>query len=174
MNNSRHLSASVFLLVLAAALMGFLPSCASAAPSVTIYTDSDRYSPGDLITVSLSGRNFDYGMSVDIYIGLLTPGGGVYTLVWSGWTEYLEPWVRDIYIPNPFDMPRTDFMWYGVPCAMPPIHAPLSRGSRNSRLDYLGQGTGCVILLWFPGRAGTTEVVNGCHQVVIPWPITFK
>ncbi|MBN1591668.1 MAG: hypothetical protein JW941_00305, partial [Candidatus Coatesbacteria bacterium] len=110
-----------YIFTLAIALAAFLPFCAFAAPTVTIYTDSDSYSPGDTIAVSLAGQNFDFGMSVDIYIGLLTPDGGTFTLVQSGWSVYLDPWVRDIYIPNPFDMPRTEFMWQSVPSDIPPI-----------------------------------------------------
>ncbi|MBN2208952.1 MAG: right-handed parallel beta-helix repeat-containing protein [Candidatus Coatesbacteria bacterium] len=123
MNNSRHLTQLLLILTLPAILMALGPSVAVAAPSVGIYTDRDNYGPGNWITVSLSGQNFDYGMSVDIYIGLLTPDGGTFTLVHSGWSHYLEPWIRDIYIPNPFDMPRTPFMWYSVPCDIPPINA---------------------------------------------------
>ncbi len=49
---------------------------AVAGPMVTIYTDSDIYGEDDTIEVSLSAQNLGQGMSVDVYVGLLTPDGG--------------------------------------------------------------------------------------------------
>ena len=101
-----------------------LSVAALAQPTVTIYTDADTYQSGDTIEVSLSAQNSGEGMSVDVYIGLLTPDGGLYTLSpygQSGWSGNLEAWIPDIYAPPDFSMSQTPLFWFDAPCSMPPI-----------------------------------------------------
>ncbi len=97
---------------------------AIAGPTIAIYTDADTYQSRDTIEVSLSAQNLGEGMSVDVYVGLLTPDGGLYTLSpygHSGWSGNLEAWIPDIYVPPDFSMAQTPLWWFDVPCLMPPI-----------------------------------------------------
>ena len=97
---------------------------ASAEPTITIYTDAETYRLGDTIKLSLSGRNRGDGMSLAVYLGLLTPDGGIYTTQFDGWSEGLEPWIPEIYVPSGFTVYRSPFWLFGVPCPMPPIQEP--------------------------------------------------
>ncbi len=105
-------------------VVALLSVAAIAGPSITIYTDAETYQSGDAIEVSLSAQNLNAGMSVDVYVGLLTPDGGLYTLSpygQNGWSGNLEAWIPEIYVPSSFNMNRTPFFWFDVPCSMPPI-----------------------------------------------------
>jgi len=109
------------------AAFALLPIVATAGPTVTIYTDADTYQSGDTIEVSLAALNLGNGMSVDLYVGLLTPDGGLYTLSpygVSGWSGNIEAWIPDIYVPPDFSMIRTPLFWFDVPSSMPPIQGP--------------------------------------------------
>jgi len=101
-------------------LIAVLPIMAVAAPTITIYTDSDTYVAGDTMEVSLSTDNPGPGMSVAVYIGLLTPDGVLYTLGPWGWTNSVQPWISSIFHPGGWGLPRTVFWSFDVPCAMPP------------------------------------------------------
>ncbi|HUT03328.1 MAG TPA: right-handed parallel beta-helix repeat-containing protein [bacterium] len=106
------------------AASALLPIVVTAEPTITIYTDAQTYQYGDTIEVSLAALNLGSGVSVDLYVGLLTPDGGLYTLSpygQSGWSGNLEAWIPDIYVPPGFAMDRTPFWWFDVPCSMPPI-----------------------------------------------------
>ena len=92
-----------------------------AGPTVSIYTDGAEYIEGDTIEVSLTARNFDAAMSVDVYVGLLTWDDGLYTIGGDGWTGNIAPWVCNIYIPMPFNLNRTVFFTVPIPSEMPPI-----------------------------------------------------
>ena len=98
-----------------------LPSVASEAPSITIYTDKDRYVSGDTIEVSLSGDNPGDAMWVSVYVGLLTPDGSIYVLGPDGWSGLLQPWIPDIYLFSGLSLARTPLWWFDPPCSMPPI-----------------------------------------------------
>ncbi|RLC46034.1 MAG: hypothetical protein DRH70_06310, partial [Candidatus Coatesbacteria bacterium] len=106
------------------ALFALLPIAAIAGPTIWIYTDAETYDYGDTIEVSLAALNLGNGMSVDLYVGLLTPDGGLYTLSpygVSGWSGNIEAWIPDIYVPPDFSMIRTPLFWFDVPSSMPPI-----------------------------------------------------
>ncbi|MBN2208973.1 MAG: right-handed parallel beta-helix repeat-containing protein, partial [Candidatus Coatesbacteria bacterium] len=53
--------------------------------------------------------------------GLVGRDGALYTLGEAGWGAYLEPWMADVLVPNPFYMASVAFQWFDIPCAMPPI-----------------------------------------------------
>ncbi len=103
------------------AVFVLLSVVAIAGPTITIYTDAETYQSGDAIEVSLSAQNVVDGMSVDVYIGLITPDWDIYAYGPGGWTDSLEPWIPDIYVPSGFGMDRTPLWWFDVPCSMPPI-----------------------------------------------------
>jgi len=103
------------------AVFALLPMLASDGPTITIYTDAVTYHTGDTIEVSLSAENDDEGMSVDVYIGLLTPDGALYTLGGLAWSENINPWIENIYVPAGLDMDGRPFWWFSIPCEMPPI-----------------------------------------------------
>ena len=114
---------AIALSILLAALL-LMVALAVANPTVTIYTDSGTYQSGDTIEISLAAQNFGQGMSVALYIGLLTPEGWIYTLSpygQSGWSGNIEPWIPEIYVPSPFNMNPTPLFWIALPCFMPPI-----------------------------------------------------
>jgi len=94
---------------------------ALAGPTIIIYTDSDTYTAGDAIEVSLSAKNLDEAMSVAVYIGLLGPDGVIYTLQFEGWSDRIEPWIPEIWEPRSYNLTRTSFWSFDVPCLMPPI-----------------------------------------------------
>jgi len=106
------------------AVFALLPTIGSAAPTITIYTDADTYQSGDTIEVSLSAENDGEGMSVAVYVGLLTQDRGIYTTQFDGWTASLEPWIPDTYVTSGFTMAPTPFWWFDLPCSMPPIEEP--------------------------------------------------
>ena len=128
----------VIVCVLAALIL--TPAFLCADPTVTIYTDADSYQSGDTIEISLAASNSGDPMSVAVYIGLLTPEGWIYTLSpygISGWSDQIEAWIPEIYVPGSFDMNPTPLLWVDVPCSMPPI---LQAGTYNfaSVLTYPG------------------------------------
>jgi len=84
-----------------------LPTVVQAAPSITIYTDKESYVVGDTIEVSLSGANPGGGISVAVWVGLLTPDGSIYVLGPDGWSGLLQPWIPDIYLFSGFSLART-------------------------------------------------------------------
>lgn len=107
--------------VITIALLVLAPIMAIAEPSVGIHTDSEVYSEGDAIEVSISASNSSDGMSVDVYVGLLTPDGGLYTFGPAGWTSSLDAWITDIFVPTDFKLTPTPFWWFNVPSSTPPI-----------------------------------------------------
>ncbi len=94
---------------------------ANAGPTVTVVTDRGIYYAGETILLSLGGENHDESMSVDVYVGLVGHDGALYTLSQGSWGAYLEPWMADLLVPNPFYMAPVAFQWFVIPCAMPPI-----------------------------------------------------
>lgn len=96
-------------------------SLVSAAPAVAIQVDQETYQWGDAIEVRLSGRNDDEATDADVYIGLFVPSGALYVLGQSGWSDTLEPWIRNLHIPSPFYMGVVPFKWFHVPSDIPPI-----------------------------------------------------
>ncbi len=102
-------------------MITLVATAALAGPVITIYTDSDTYTTGDAIEVSLSAKNLDEAMSVAVYIGLLGPDGVIYTLQFEGWTDGIEPWIPEIWVPRSYNLNRTSFWSFDVPCLMPPI-----------------------------------------------------
>ncbi|MCD6328506.1 formylglycine-generating enzyme family protein [bacterium] len=111
----------IVLMAIIASLTAILSMIATGAPTITIYTDAEAYCYIDTIEVALAAQNFDAGVSVSVYIALLTPKGWIYTLGPGGWSGNLEPWIADIYIPCPFNMNPTPLWWLELPCQMPPI-----------------------------------------------------
>ncbi|MBN2209667.1 MAG: right-handed parallel beta-helix repeat-containing protein [Candidatus Coatesbacteria bacterium] len=111
-------------IAVAIVVSAILPAAAIAAPQVSIYTDKQSYQAGETIEVSLSGQNEGEGMSVDVYVGLLTPDGGLWTLGELAWTQGIWPWVRDIYLSSGFNMGRTASFSFPLPCEAPPIDQP--------------------------------------------------
>ena len=111
-------------IAVAIVVSAILPAAAIAGPQVFIYTDKSSYQAGDTIEVSLAGENYGEGMNVDVYIGLLTPEGALWTLGELVWWEGIGPWIRDIYLSSEFNMDRTPFFCFPLPCEMPPIHEP--------------------------------------------------
>ena len=112
----------VIVCVLAALIL--TPAFLCAYPTVTIYTDADSYQSGDTIEISLSASNFGDPTSVAVYIGLLTPEGWIYTLSpygMSGWSDQIEAWIPEIYVPGSFNMDPTPVLWVDLPSSMPPI-----------------------------------------------------
>jgi len=103
------------------AVLVLAPIVVSAQPTITIHTDHDAYQPGDTIEVSLSGENYDEAVFVDVYVGLLTPDGSVYSYSHFGWFFFILPWIESIQVPSSFSMQQTPFWSIGLPCSMPPI-----------------------------------------------------
>ncbi|MBN2209529.1 MAG: DUF1565 domain-containing protein [Candidatus Coatesbacteria bacterium] len=111
-------TASFVAMMFTAALAGAAPG-----PKVGVFTDNDAYACGETIEVSLSAENDGEGMSVALYVGLLTPDGGIYTTQFDGWSDRLEPWIPEAYLPPGFSMVPTPFWRFDLPCVMPPISA---------------------------------------------------
>lgn len=111
-------TAMLFFMVVVGA---FAAAIAFAGPEAFIFTDRDVYGEGDTIEVEIAGRNLGEGMSVAVYIGLLTADGRLFTLGELAWSGSLDPWMGDIYLPSGFNMKRTPFFTLDVPCQMPPI-----------------------------------------------------
>ncbi|MBN2208041.1 MAG: DUF1565 domain-containing protein [Candidatus Coatesbacteria bacterium] len=105
----------------AVCIVTLVAAVALAGPEVFIFTDGDRYTAGDTIEVGLSARNLDEEMSVGVYIGLLGPDGDICTLQFEGWSDRILPWIPEIYVPSEFELHRTPFWAFGVPCESPPI-----------------------------------------------------
>jgi len=106
------------------AVFALLPMATTAQPTVAIYTDDDTYQPGDTIEVSLSAVNGGEGMSVAVYVGLILPDGDIWSCQYAGWSDTIEPWIPQTYIPGWFAMGRTPFWWFDLSCSMPPIEEP--------------------------------------------------
>jgi len=97
---------------------------ATADPTVTIYTDAGTYQSGDTIEVSLSAQNDHEAMSVAVYVGIILPDGDIWSTQYDGWRHLIEPWIPDIYVPAWFEMARTPFWSFDLPCAVPPVADP--------------------------------------------------
>ncbi|MBN2208201.1 MAG: DUF1565 domain-containing protein [Candidatus Coatesbacteria bacterium] len=117
----RHVFASITAAIV---MLVILPALATPAPQVFIYTDRQSYQAGDTIEVSLAGQNEGEGMSVDVYIGLLTPDGALWTLGELAWSEGIGPWIQNVYLPSQFNMERCPFFWFPLPCEAPLIDQP--------------------------------------------------
>ena len=66
-------------------------------------------------------------MAVAVFIGLLTPGGQIYTLSpygQRGWSSAIEPWIPSIDVPSNFNLNRTPLITIQLPSDMPPIISP--------------------------------------------------
>ncbi|HUT03961.1 MAG TPA: right-handed parallel beta-helix repeat-containing protein [bacterium] len=111
---------TAFVCVILAAFT-LLPLAATAAPTITIYTDADTYQSGDTIEVSLSAENDGEGMAVDLYVGIILPDGDIWSTQYDGWRHLIEPWVPDIYVPAWFEMGTTPFWTFNLPCEVPPV-----------------------------------------------------
>ncbi|MBN1592871.1 MAG: DUF1565 domain-containing protein [Candidatus Coatesbacteria bacterium] len=111
--------------VLIAAVMTIpLAIAAYAEPSIGIHIDSDLYAFADTIQVSLSALNDGPDLFVDVYLGLMTPTGAIYTLGGEAWSVGISPWLSGMHFPSGFSLDRTPFLHFGVPCDMPPINSP--------------------------------------------------
>ena len=109
----------------ALAVTAILAAAATAASRIAIYTDNQSYRAGDTIEVSLAGDNLGEGLSVDVYVGLLTPDGALWTvgaIVW--WSEAINPWIESIYVPAGFTMNQKRFFSFDLPSGIPPIQVP--------------------------------------------------
>ena len=116
-HNAARIAATVALFVSAV----FWATPSEAGPTVGIFTGKETYLPGETIDVSLSARNFDAAIDIDVYVGLITWDDSLYMLGGTGWTGSIEPWIRNFNIPFPFNMNRTTFFSFDVPSEMPPI-----------------------------------------------------
>ena len=105
-------------------LLAAVVTIAAAAPQISIYTDSDSYQAGDTIEVSLAAENEGEAINVDVYMGLLTPDGALFTLGELAWSKEIQPWIENIHVPSGFSMDRTPYFSFDLPCEMPPIHQP--------------------------------------------------
>ncbi len=114
----RHILGSIGAAIV---LSAFLPSLVIAAPQVFIYTDKGSYQAPETIEFSLGGENYDEPVNVDVYVGLVGHDGALHTLSEAGWGAYLEPWLANVFVPNPYYMAPVPFQWFDIPCAMPPI-----------------------------------------------------
>jgi len=92
-----------------------VPLTGSSAPSITISTDKIGYVGGETIEVSLAAENSGEPISVDAYIGLIMPWGGIYTYSADVWHDALVPWLEDIPIADPFLFEETPLFWFVVP-----------------------------------------------------------
>ena len=91
--------------------------------AITIHTDEVAYESGDTIEVSLSAQNYGEAVSVDVYVGLLTPDG-IYATHSGEWSDVLEPWIADIHVPADFTLDRAPLWWFELPSTTPPIGEP--------------------------------------------------
>ncbi|MBN1593706.1 MAG: SUMF1/EgtB/PvdO family nonheme iron enzyme, partial [Candidatus Coatesbacteria bacterium] len=110
--------------VAACVLLPFLAiaaATASAAPTVTVTVNGSEYESSDRVELSLSASNDHEAMSVDVYVGLILPGGEIWSTQWDGWRHLIEPWVSDIYVPEYFDMPPATFWTFELPSELPPV-----------------------------------------------------
>ncbi|MBN1594134.1 MAG: right-handed parallel beta-helix repeat-containing protein [Candidatus Coatesbacteria bacterium] len=130
--------------IIAISLLLLSVSAATAAPQISIFTDREVYQAGDTIEVSLSGTNEGPDISVDVYIGLLTPGGDLFTLGGLEWSQGIVPWIVGIQVPSGFSLAQTPFFWFDLPCEMPPINVPgefsfLAGVTRVGTLDFVSE-----------------------------------
>ncbi|MBN1592056.1 MAG: formylglycine-generating enzyme family protein [Candidatus Coatesbacteria bacterium] len=111
-------AATVFFVMMVCVL---LPNMGGAYPAIAIETDTAFYQTGDTIEVGISAWNTEPGVSADVYIGILLPNGGIFSYSHDNWCGEIYPWIRDIYIPDWFQMDYTPFWRIDVPCSLPPI-----------------------------------------------------
>lgn len=109
----------LMLIISALFLCAAMP--AAANPVITIYADAGTNEFGETVEVSLSAENDAVAMSVDLYVGVILPGGDIWSTQYDGWSHSIEPWIPDIYVPAWFEMGRTQFWTLELPCEAPPI-----------------------------------------------------
>jgi len=118
-------------LVIVSLMSVLLPFIAEAMPSVSIHTswwgnhylniDLHRIIRGDKVPVRLSVDNQGEGMSVDVYIGLLSLEGDLFVMGQDGWSDGIHPWMSNTYIPAGFSERNMMLGTLDTPCEMPPI-----------------------------------------------------
>ncbi|HUT02921.1 MAG TPA: right-handed parallel beta-helix repeat-containing protein [bacterium] len=96
-------------------LVALLPLIAAATPTITIDTDAETYVAGDTLEASLSAQNHEYGVNVDVYVGLILPDSSILVYGQRGWTDQFEPFIPNIYIPSPFDFGPMTILTLEVP-----------------------------------------------------------
>ena len=143
---------TAFVSVILAAFV-LLSATANAGPSISIYTDAEAYQSGDTIEVILAAKNHGLGIAVDAYIGFFTADGGVFGLGPNGWSDILQPWMPNVYVPAWFSFGPTPLWWFDVPCTMPPISE---------------EGEYCFVAVLM--RPGTLEWV--CEPSLAPFTFT--
>jgi len=106
--------------ILAISVMLFMlaPIRVDAAPTLNIYTDTDTYIAGDTIEVSLAASNYDEPITVDVYVGLLTRDGTIFTFGQAGLSDSIEPWIRDVYLSSGFDIGPIPILSLDVPAGI--------------------------------------------------------
>ena len=105
----RREAATLFILV----IVTFVAQCWTSAQEVSIqvFTDEGVYVVGqDRLAVSVSGENSGQGTTVDVHIALLTPTGLI--LEAPDWNTEFVPIFSDVFLPEGFDLPRTDLGSY--------------------------------------------------------------
>lgn len=117
----RGFCGTVHFVAAALVLFAVVSLSTEAAPIATIHTDLDTYYTGETIEVSLSADNPGEGMAVGVYVGLLTPDGGIYTVGPTGWTTGIVSWIPEIWVPGGFSMAATPYFWLDLPSFTPPI-----------------------------------------------------
>ena len=118
-------------LVIISLMSVLLPLISEAAISLSIHTsrwmghhpniELGRFVRGDKVPVRLSVDNQGEGMFVDVYIGLLSLEGDLFVMGQDGWSDGIQPWMSNTYIPAGFSERNMRLCTLDTPCEMPPI-----------------------------------------------------
>jgi len=100
------------------ALVAICPSMVDAEPAIEIFADKSNYEAGDTIELSLSAANSEEGLFVDVYVGLLMPGGGIMTCGPGGLSGAMTPWLANAYLPSGFAFGPEPLFWFDVPAGV--------------------------------------------------------
>jgi len=120
-------------------LVALFPLIAAATPTVTIDTDAETYVAGDMLAVSLSASNDGEPVTVDVYVGLILPDKSILVYGQCGWTDSIEPWVTDIYIPSPFDFGPMTILTLEVPDGILGDFQFAAGLTNASTLEFIGE-----------------------------------
>ena len=91
-------------------------------PVINIYTDRDRYSTGDTITISVDGENKSDGRACDLWLVMIDTYQNIYFA--PMWDSTPAPALSDLYLPQGFTLPLTTLFEYPVPNGTPPVSDP--------------------------------------------------
>ena len=126
--------------------------------SLTLSTQKGSFQEGETLTVFAAAQNSGGDDTVDVYLVLLDPAGGLSSLGPAGWQAGLAPWLSGLVLPAAFNLPAVPLFSAALPAASPPI----ARGGEHT---FMAAFTDANLQLKSPISAVSFRYIDAAYLV---------